>query len=91
MSEETYKAAVALVYRDGEVSVSRVQRMLRLRYNEAQDIVERMEREGIISPQGIGGHRIVYVTPESMAVYLEGRDFELARRLLAIGRETGEE
>ncbi len=90
MSEETYKEAVALVCTDGDVSVSRVQRKLRLRYNDAADIINRMEREGIISPSGLGGHRIVYATEESMKVYMAGRDMDLYQRLLDVARGAGE-
>ncbi|SCV62054.1 DNA translocase FtsK [Anaplasma phagocytophilum] len=43
--------------RDRKTSVSYVQRQLRIGYNRAANIVERMEREGIITEVGHLGKR----------------------------------
>ncbi len=48
--DERYDAAVALVTRSGQASISMVQRHLRIGYNRAARIIETMEREGVIGP-----------------------------------------
>ncbi|QJC27749.1 DNA translocase FtsK [Anaplasma platys] len=55
--DSLYERAVALVLRDRKTSVSYVQRQLRIGYNRAANLVERMEREGIITPAGHMGKR----------------------------------
>ncbi|WP_249548383.1 FtsK/SpoIIIE family DNA translocase [Anaplasma phagocytophilum] len=52
-----YEKAVSVVLRDRKTSVSYVQRQLRIGYNRAANIVERMEREGIITEVGHLGKR----------------------------------
>lgn len=54
-----YDEAVALVIERGQCSVSMVQRYLRIGYNRASRVVERMEREGLVTPPGSGGMRKV--------------------------------
>ncbi len=48
--EELYKQAVDLVLNTGRTSSSFVQRSFSIGYNKAANIIERMEREGILSP-----------------------------------------
>ena len=48
--DERYDDAVALVTKNGQASISMVQRHLRIGYNRAARIIETMEREGIIGP-----------------------------------------
>ena len=62
--DDLYDRAVAFVARERKVSVSLVQRHLRIGYNRAARIVEQMESEGVISPANhqnkrevlVGGH-----------------------------------
>ncbi|MND07969.1 DNA translocase FtsK [compost metagenome] len=53
--------AVAIVLRDRKVSTSYLQRRLSIGYNRAADIVERMEREGLIGPANNVGRREILV------------------------------
>lgn len=54
---DLYDKAVAVVLRDKKPSISYVQRQLRIGYNKAADLVDRMEREGVISKPNIAGKR----------------------------------
>jgi S-DNA-T family DNA segregation ATPase FtsK/SpoIIIE len=44
-----YDRAVAIVLRDRKVSTSYIQRRLSVGYNKAASLIERMEKEGIVS------------------------------------------
>lgn len=55
--DELYKQAVDIVMRDRKVSISYIQRQLRIGYNKSANLVERMEREGIVSPPNSTGKR----------------------------------
>lgn len=61
MSEgDLYDRAVAVVLRDRKPSTSYIQRRLGIGYNRAADLIERMEREGIVSsPTGSGKREIL--------------------------------
>ena len=48
--DELYDAAVALVAEMGQASTSMVQRKLRIGYNRAARLIERMEKEGVVGP-----------------------------------------
>ncbi|MBW1807587.1 MAG: DNA translocase FtsK [Deltaproteobacteria bacterium] len=48
--DELYDSAIAVVAEAGQASTSMVQRKLRIGYNRAARLIERMEREGIIGP-----------------------------------------
>jgi len=56
---DLYDKAVAIVLRDRKVSTSYIQRQLRIGYNRAADLVDRMEAEGVISKPNIAGKREV--------------------------------
>jgi len=57
-----YDAAVALVAEAKQASISMVQRRLRIGYNRAARIIEKMEREGIIGPSdGTSKPREVFI------------------------------
>jgi S-DNA-T family DNA segregation ATPase FtsK/SpoIIIE len=55
--DDLYDRAVAIVLRDAKVSTSYIQRRLSIGYNRAADLIERMEREGLISPANSVGKR----------------------------------
>ncbi len=59
--DELYEKAVAIVLRDRKASTSYIQRRLSIGYNRAADLIERMEREGIITPAGAAARRDVLV------------------------------
>jgi S-DNA-T family DNA segregation ATPase FtsK/SpoIIIE len=61
--DPVYDEAVELVSRMEEVSVSKLQREMRLGYNKAAKIVERMEREGIVGPANGVKPRQVLIRP----------------------------
>lgn len=55
--DDLYKAAMQIVLRDKKTSISYIQRSLRIGYNRAANIVEKMEREGVLSPPNSAGKR----------------------------------
>lgn len=57
-----YSEAVEIIKRDKKVSISYIQRQLRIGYNKAANIVERMEREGLVSEPGRGGRRQILIS-----------------------------
>ena len=59
--DSLYDRAVALVLRDRKASTSYVQRRLSIGYNRAADLIERMEREGLISAPNHTGRREILV------------------------------
>ncbi|BDV44503.1 DNA translocase FtsK [Geotalea uraniireducens] len=60
--DERYDDAVALVAETRQASISMVQRRLRIGYNRAARIIERMEQEGIVGPSdGTSKPREVFI------------------------------
>ncbi len=57
--EDLYRAAINIVHRDKKTSTSYIQRQLRIGYNRAANIVERMERENILTEPDISGRRSI--------------------------------
>jgi len=58
--DDMYDRAVAVVVaRDGKASTSYIQRQLRIGYNSAARLIERMEREGVVSKPNHAGKREV--------------------------------
>ena len=55
--DDLYDRAVAIVLRDQKASTSYLQRRLSIGYNRAADLIERMEREGLVSPANAVGKR----------------------------------
>lgn len=62
--ESLYRQALQIVQRDRKVSTSYVQRCLRIGYNRAALIIERMEREGAVSQPNHAGKREILL-PEN--------------------------
>ena len=58
-SNQLFDEAVELICREGKASTSFIQRHLRIGYNRAARIIERMEAEGIVSPANHVGKREV--------------------------------
>lgn len=56
---DLYKKAVNIVRRDKKPSISYVQRQLRIGYNRAAILIERMEAEGVVSAPNTSGKREV--------------------------------
>jgi len=56
---DLYFQAVAIVKRDKKASISYIQRQLRIGYNRAATLIEKMEDEGIITPPNHSGRRTV--------------------------------
>lgn len=65
---ELFDKAVAIVARDRKASVSYIQRKLKLGYNRAAIIIERMEQEGMIGPSD--------GTSRPREIYLPERDYD---------------
>jgi S-DNA-T family DNA segregation ATPase FtsK/SpoIIIE len=62
LADERYDDAVALVAETRQASISMIQRRLRIGYNRAARIIERMEKEGLIAPSdGTSKPREVYI------------------------------
>jgi S-DNA-T family DNA segregation ATPase FtsK/SpoIIIE len=57
--DDLYEQARDIVLRERKASTSYIQRRLSIGYNRAADIIERMEREGLISPASSTGKREV--------------------------------
>jgi S-DNA-T family DNA segregation ATPase FtsK/SpoIIIE len=63
-ADEMYDQAIAIVAETRQVSISMIQRRLRVGYNRAARMVERMERDGIIGPNlGPNQPREIYANP----------------------------
>ena len=60
-SGDLYDRAVAIVLRDKKCSTSYVQRRLSVGYNKAASLVERMEKEGVVSAPNHSGKRVILV------------------------------
>ncbi len=58
---DLYDRAVAIVLRDRKCSTSYIQRRLSVGYNKAASLVERMEKEGLVSPSNHSGKREILV------------------------------
>ena len=56
-ADDLYERARDIVLRERKVSTSYIQRRLQIGYNRAADIIDRMERDGLISPANSTGRR----------------------------------
>ena len=59
--DELYDKAVNVVLTDKKVSTSYIQRRLAVGYNKAATLIERMEKEGVISAPNHAGKREILV------------------------------
>ena len=58
--DQQYRAAIALVCNSQKASTSWVQRQLRIGYNSAARLIERMEKDGIVSrPDHVGRREVL--------------------------------
>jgi S-DNA-T family DNA segregation ATPase FtsK/SpoIIIE len=55
------------VHRDQKASTSYLQRRLSIGYNRSADLIERMEREGLVSPADAVGRRRILMGGDSEA------------------------
>jgi S-DNA-T family DNA segregation ATPase FtsK/SpoIIIE len=62
--DELYDKAVNIVLQDKKASTSYVQRRLAIGYNKAASLIERMEKEGVISAANHSGKREILVGSE---------------------------
>jgi S-DNA-T family DNA segregation ATPase FtsK/SpoIIIE len=60
---ELYDQAVAVVTRDRKASTSYIQRRLQIGYNRAASLIERMEREGVVTTANHAGKRDILAPP----------------------------
>ena len=59
-SDLKYNFAVQFIHETNMVSISKLQRALRIGYNQAARIVERMELEGLVTkPSATGGREVI--------------------------------
>lgn len=56
-----YQQALNIIKRDRKCSISYIQRQLRIGYNKAANIIEEMERDGILSSPGNTGKREILI------------------------------
>ena len=63
VGNDLYDQAVAVVTRDRKASTSYIQRRLQIGYNRAASLMERMEREGVVSVANHAGKRDVLAGP----------------------------
>lgn len=62
--DDLYQQAVAIVRRERKASTSFIQRCLRIGYNRAANIIEQMEKAGVVSPANHSGKREVLLPEE---------------------------
>lgn len=59
--DDLYDQALAIVLRDKKASASYIQRCLRIGYNRAATLIEKMEREGVVSTPNHVGKRDILI------------------------------
>ena len=63
-NEDLYAQAMAIVISDQRASTSYLQRRLKVGYNKAANLIERMEEEGVISAPNHAGKREIFGKPD---------------------------
>ena len=72
---DLYNRAIAVVGRTGRATTSSIQRHLRIGYNRAATLIERMEDEGLIGPQLTpGGKREIMIPRQRGTSYDDGME-----------------
>jgi S-DNA-T family DNA segregation ATPase FtsK/SpoIIIE len=61
--DQLYDQAVAVVTRERKASTSYLQRVFRIGYNTAANLMDRMEREGVVSSPNHAGKREILASP----------------------------
>jgi S-DNA-T family DNA segregation ATPase FtsK/SpoIIIE len=61
--DDLYDRAVAVVTRDRKASTSYIQRRLQIGYNRAASLMEKMEREGVVTAANHAGKRDILAAP----------------------------
>ncbi|OYX36516.1 MAG: cell division protein FtsK [Caulobacterales bacterium 32-69-10] len=61
--DDLYDQAVAVVTRDRKASTSYIQRRLQIGYNRAASLIEKMEKEGVVSAANHAGKRDILAGP----------------------------
>jgi S-DNA-T family DNA segregation ATPase FtsK/SpoIIIE len=61
--DDLYDQAVAVVTRDRKASTSYIQRRLQIGYNRAASLIEKMEREGVVTAANHAGKREILAGP----------------------------
>jgi len=64
--DDLYDQAVAVVTRDRKASTSYIQRRLQIGYNRAASLIEKMEKEGVVSAANHAGKRDILAGPPPM-------------------------
>lgn len=57
VDEKLYREAIEIVRRDRKTSISYLQRVLRIGYNKSATLIEKMEKDGILTPPNSLGKR----------------------------------
>jgi DNA segregation ATPase FtsK/SpoIIIE, S-DNA-T family len=63
---KSWRTAITLVVENGKASTSWLQRQMRIGYNNAARLIERMEKAGIVSPPDHVGRREVLIGPQDL-------------------------
>lgn len=67
IEEDLYREAINVVRRDKRASTSYIQRKLRIGYNRAASLIERMESEGLVSAANHAGKREILMPEDNAA------------------------
>ena len=68
LDDELYPQALELVVRTGQASASMIQRYLKIGYNRAARLIDRMEKEGVVGPAQGSKPREVLLTPQDLGI-----------------------
>ncbi|OYW74747.1 MAG: hypothetical protein B7Z26_11275, partial [Asticcacaulis sp. 32-58-5] len=82
-----YGQAVYVVARDRKASTSYIQRRLEIGFNAAAALLERMEREGVVSRPSESGKREILISPPDGAAPFDPDARTVAEARLASGSE----